>query len=108
MSRRALTTALFAFAWLAAPGAASAEETLLGMIRAHPECRQFNDGCSICRVENGTAACSAPVIACIRTGWTCAGAAAAMPPQEGAPLAKAASIEFAGSIGRQVARLPET
>src|SRR6185436_20168155 len=36
-------------------GYASGDETLGELIRAHPQCRQFNDGCSICKVENGEA-----------------------------------------------------
>lgn len=87
-----------------AAGPAGAAETLLELIRAHPECRQFNDGCSICRIENGAASCSAPGIACIRTGWICADPAAAAP--EGAPSAKAASVAIARAIGRRAFRFP--
>jgi hypothetical protein len=110
MSGRAVISALLALAWLgqcAAAGTAGAEETLLDLMRAHPECRQFSDGCSICRVENGTASCSAPAIACIRTGWACPDAGADTPSQEGASLVHSTGIALAGALGREVARLPE-
>lgn len=52
-------------------------------LKAHPECREVNDGCSVCRVVNGSARgasgvtlsrkalCSTPGIACIIKGWQC-------------------------------------
>lgn len=40
-------------------------------IRQNPECRQFNDGCSICQMVDGQAICSTPGIACITTEWYC-------------------------------------
>jgi hypothetical protein len=107
MSGKAVMAALLAFLWLGplvAADAANAEETLAELIRSHPECRQFNDGCSICKIENGTTSCSAPSIACIRTGWTCADTGAATTPQGGAPLAKSASVALTGAIGRLAAR----
>jgi hypothetical protein len=42
-------------------------------LKAHPECREINDGCSVCRVVNGKAFCSTPGIACIIKGWQCSG-----------------------------------
>ena len=104
MTVRAVRSVLLAVAWLSQLAAANAEETLLGMIRAHPECRQFDDGCSICRVENGSASCSTPGIACIQKGWACADPGSAASPQAGIDLAKAASVGLAGAIGRLAAR----
>ena len=50
---------------------ANAAENLAEYIRDDPSCRQYNDGCSICLIENGEAKCSTPKIACTITGWVC-------------------------------------
>jgi hypothetical protein len=54
----------------ASPVATSA--SLKDLIRANPECAQFNDGCSICKVDSGETTCSMPGFACINKGWKCA------------------------------------
>jgi hypothetical protein len=108
MLGRSMTIILLAAAggaWLVSAGMAAAEDSLLDLMRAHSECHQFNDGCSICRVENGAAVCSTPGIACIRTAWACADAGAEPSQQGGAPLAEAASIALAGVVGRSAVRL---
>ncbi|MBZ9940156.1 hypothetical protein LB533_03455 [Mesorhizobium sp. BR1-1-13] len=53
-------------------GTASAGGTLTEKIRENPTCQQFDDGCSICKISQGVAACSSPAIACIETEWHCA------------------------------------
>lgn len=58
--------AIFLFA-----SSAYAGQTLAEHIRDDPACRQFNDGCSICRIEDDAGQCSAPSIACIVTDWVC-------------------------------------
>lgn len=50
---------------------AIAGQALGEAIRQNPECRQFNDGCSICQMVDGQAICSTPGIACITTEWYC-------------------------------------
>ncbi|RWF76109.1 MAG: hypothetical protein EOS26_13560 [Mesorhizobium sp.] len=50
---------------------ASAGQSLTQHIRDEPTCRQFNDGCSICMVEDGHPQCSTPAIACVKTEWHC-------------------------------------
>jgi hypothetical protein len=50
---------------------AFAGQTLSERIPADPTCTQFNDGCSVCRIEDGTATCSTPQTACLITGWAC-------------------------------------
>lgn len=89
---------------LAAGRAAGEDTTLLELIRTHPECRQFNDGCSICRIENGSPVCSAPAIACIRTAWTCVSTGTATQADGDAQrLAKAAGISSAGAAAARSA-----
>jgi hypothetical protein len=67
-----LEPAIMAFAMCILPiSQAPAGQNLSERIQADPTCIQFNDGCSICRIENGTAICSSPQIACLITGWVC-------------------------------------
>ena len=87
--------------------AAGEDTTLLELIRTHPECRQFNDGCSICRIENGASVCSAPAIACIRTAWTCVSTATDTQAEAGAqPMAKAAGVGSTGAAVRRAVQRP--
>ena len=104
-ARLAVATAVSLGALLTQGLAAGEDVTLLELIRAHPECRQFNDGCSICRIENGAPVCSAPAIACIRTAWTCV-SAGAEPQADGDArlLAKAAGIGSAGAAAGRAVR----
>jgi hypothetical protein len=108
--RRTARVATALVVWLGpllAEGRAANEDSLRELIQAHPECRQFNDGCSICKVENGAAVCSAPGIACIRTAWTCVdGATATGIGNSARQLAKAASVNSAGAAARRATRLP--
>lgn len=46
-------------------------KSLGDFLKAHPECREINDGCSVCRVVDGNAHCSTPGTACIIKGWQC-------------------------------------
>lgn len=46
-------------------------KSLNDLLLANPDCRQFNDGCSICRIEDGKPMCSTPGIACIQKQWIC-------------------------------------
>ncbi|TGS16870.1 hypothetical protein EN852_006590 [Mesorhizobium sp. M2E.F.Ca.ET.209.01.1.1] len=50
---------------------AIAGESLAKRIGDDPSCRQFNDGCTICVVEDGHALCSTAGIACVRTRRSC-------------------------------------
>ena len=107
--RRTASLAIAMGMWLGpllAEGLAAGEDaTLIELIRAHPECRQFNDGCSICRIENGSPVCSAPAIACIRTAWTCVNtSAAAQADGDAQRLAKAAGLGSAGAAATRAVR----
>jgi hypothetical protein len=87
--------------------AAGEDLTLLELIRTHPECRQFNDGCSICKIENGTPVCSAPGIACIRTAWICVSTGTEPQADHNARLlAKTAGISSAGAAAGRAVRRP--
>ena len=68
MLKQAILT--FAICILSAPQSL-AEQNLSERIQADPTCIQYNDGCSICRIEDGNAICSTPQIACLITGWVC-------------------------------------
>jgi hypothetical protein len=91
---------------LSAMGQSGGDATLGELIRTHPECRQFNDGCSICRVENGKAICSVPGIACIRTAWTCVSTGAEAPPEGAQALVKVACSGSAGAAVRRAVQRP--
>lgn len=75
---------LLSLALLIFASPANAGQSLTGHIRDDPSCRQFNDGCSICLVEDGKALCSTPTIACTVTGWVCVDGAGAAKPEAGA------------------------
>jgi hypothetical protein len=101
-ARLAVALAIWIGPLLAESRAAGDDTTLIELIRSHPECRQFNDGCSICKVENGAPVCSAPAIACIRTGWTCVSTGADTQIEGGSEvLARAASVGSAGGAARR-------
>ena len=48
-----------------------AGQKLSQRIQADPTCIQYNDGCSICRIEGGNPICSTPQTACVKTEWVC-------------------------------------
>ena len=107
--RRTVSLAIAMGMWLGAllaEGRAAGEDaTLIELIRAHPECRQFNDGCSICKIENGSPVCSAPAVACIRTAWTCVSTGTeAKGDGDAQRLAIAAGIGSAGAAAARALR----
>jgi hypothetical protein len=65
-----LSLTLLVFAATSLP--ARSEETLRQLIEANPLCRQFNDGCSICRIDGGQTTCSSPALVCKVSKWKCA------------------------------------
>lgn len=40
-------------------------------VTANPDCREFNDQCSICKIEDGEILCSTPKPVCIKREYQC-------------------------------------
>nr|WP_245269719.1 hypothetical protein [Ensifer sp. WSM1721] len=40
-------------------------------LHTNPDCREFNDQCSLCAVSDGKAECSTPQIACVKQRYQC-------------------------------------
>jgi hypothetical protein len=55
----------------AADQQAPSEQSMADFMKSNPDCREFNDQCSICAVTEGKAECSTPEIACIKKPYVC-------------------------------------
>lgn len=77
MGRRfvAAMTCLFAFALLcvARPVWAEGEpmRSMQDFLHDTPDCAEFTDRCSFCKLEDGKVMCSTPSTACIKKGYVC-------------------------------------
>nr|WP_146143946.1 hypothetical protein [Rhizobium sp. JAB6] len=56
-----------------APPADKAAEmqSMKDFLHANPDCREFSDSCSYCRVTDRQAECSTPQIACVKKPYQC-------------------------------------
>jgi hypothetical protein len=48
-----------------------AGQSMVDLIKMHPDCMEFNDQCSICAIVAGKLNCSTPSIACIKKQYVC-------------------------------------
>ncbi|ENN85898.1 hypothetical protein RHSP_82822 [Rhizobium freirei PRF 81] len=46
-------------------------QSMKDFLQANPDCREFTDSCSYCRVTDGSAICSTPQIACVKKPYQC-------------------------------------
>jgi len=46
-------------------------QSMKDFLQANPDCVEFTDNCSYCRVTDGQAACSTPQIACVKKPYQC-------------------------------------
>ena len=46
-------------------------QSMKDFLEANPDCSEFNDSCSICRVADGQPLCSTPQIACVKKPYQC-------------------------------------
>ncbi|TCU17133.1 hypothetical protein EV132_104156 [Rhizobium sullae] len=55
----------------AADAQASVQQSMADFMKSNPDCKEFNDQCSICAVTDGKAECSTPEIACVKKPYVC-------------------------------------
>ncbi|WP_139115076.1 hypothetical protein [Rhizobium miluonense] len=46
-------------------------QSMKDFLQANPDCTEFTDNCSYCRVTDGQADCSTPQIACVKKPYQC-------------------------------------
>ena len=79
MTRRPVTAmaCLFAFALLCmarplwADDSTEPMQSMQAFLRDTPDCVEFTDQCSFCRITDGKATCSTPSTACIKKDYVC-------------------------------------
>ncbi|GEO84108.1 MULTISPECIES: hypothetical protein [Alphaproteobacteria] len=70
----AFTPAFLAFFLAQSAAAENAGQTMRSMrefLIKEPDCAEFTDQCSICKVKDGLPVCSTPSTACIKAAYTC-------------------------------------
>jgi hypothetical protein len=71
------TACLFAFTLLCVAGPAWADDETTAMqsmqdfLHNTPDCAEFTDQCSFCKLADGKAMCSTPSTACIKKDYVC-------------------------------------
>ncbi|MCJ7996245.1 hypothetical protein J5N58_17640 [Rhizobium cremeum] len=55
----------------AAEDAAQVQRNMEAFLKAEPDCDEFTDQCSICKVTDSQPVCSTPSIACIKKDYAC-------------------------------------
>ncbi|MFS8044966.1 hypothetical protein [Rhizobium sp. BR 314] len=46
-------------------------QSMKDFLQANPDCSEFSDNCSVCRMKGGQAMCSTPQIACVKKPYQC-------------------------------------
>jgi hypothetical protein len=49
----------------------AAMESMADFLKTNPDCTEFTDQCSVCKVTDGKAECSTPQIACVKKAYEC-------------------------------------